>query len=109
MQHIRISSIGQHFNQTLLQKYNGTSRFTMAQQSCQNLTDSQRCVYDVLITNVPTLSLMHKQFDTNMVTWESSIKQVEEDIANQPSKATTNTISKLVIGWACVHLFFIFH
>ncbi|CAF1038779.1 unnamed protein product [Rotaria magnacalcarata] len=97
------------FHQTLLQKYNGTSRFTMAQQSCQNLKDSQRCVYDVLITNDPTLSLMHKQFDTNMVTWESYIKQVEEDIANQPSKATTNTISKLLIGWACAHLFFIFH
>lgn len=73
------------FSQELFEKYNGTDRFAMAIENCRTFNDSERCVYDVLITNDPTISNMHKQFEANMGIWNTYVEEVEEDIKNNAS------------------------
>ncbi len=101
------------FPQEIFKKYNGTDRFQMAQNNCRNLTDPQRCLYDVLITNDPTISNMHKQFDANIGTWKKYVEEVKQDIRNDlsssSSKTGTNSITALFIGltWLLVIFFII--
>jgi hypothetical protein len=103
------------FSEELFEKYNGTDRFTMAVENCRTLNDSERCIYDVLITNDPTISNIHKQFETNMDTWNKYVEEVEEDIKNNAttlspfsttdlppsssSKININNIIIFFIGW----------
>jgi hypothetical protein len=85
------------FPQDIFKKYNGTDRFRMAQDNCRNMTNSQQCLYDVLITNDPTISNMHKQFDANMNIWEKYIEEVKQDIRNSMSSSSSKF--DIVIGW----------
>ena len=94
------------FSQDLFEKYKGSNRFQMASDACRSLNDSERCLYDVLITNDSTISNMHKQFDINVGTWDKYIQQVEEDIANGMQSASmkidANKRTGFFIGLACI-------
>lgn len=94
------------FSEELFKKYNETDRYRMAQESCGDLTDSQRCLYDVLITNDFTINNMHKRFDANMNTWGKYVEEVKQDIKDDASSSSsitsTNNITCFLIGWAWV-------
>ena len=71
------------FQKVLFKRYENTSRLTMANQSCQNIQNGkgrQQCIYDILITNDQTMSIVHEDFQTNIQEWQKYAETVNNDI-----------------------------
>ncbi|CAF0966865.1 unnamed protein product [Rotaria sp. Silwood1] len=78
------------FQQDLFRMYANTSRFEMAKNVCHNISREQQCIYDVLITNDPTVSQMHQTYETTIQALNEYVALVIIDIENDKSTSTEN-------------------
>ncbi|CAF4072148.1 unnamed protein product [Rotaria sordida] len=81
------------FQKELLQRYENTSRLTMAEQNCQKVQTEkgkQQCIYDILITNDQTMSEVHENFQTNLNEWQAYAELVNNDKLSSRSSFTMN-------------------
>ncbi|CAF1400827.1 unnamed protein product [Didymodactylos carnosus] len=88
----------------LFEKYQNSTRLTIAQQTCEVLSSSQQkeqCVYDVLITNDKTMLKLHQDFHTSVDDWKEYADLVEQEL-----NTTTTTISATKAGSARLSLHF---
>ncbi|CAK9188726.1 unnamed protein product [Sphagnum troendelagicum] len=97
------------FLRDLFDKYTNTSRYRLAEEVCQNLTQRQQCMYDVLITNDPTVNQMHQHYETTLQAWDEYIELVEQDEENDKTtttKSPKNAASKYSVNkiWATIIL-----
>ncbi|CAF3955554.1 unnamed protein product, partial [Rotaria sp. Silwood1] len=70
------------FQQDLFTMYANTSRFQMAKNICRNMTREQQCMYDILITNDPTLGQIHQTYETTLQVLNEYVELVTIDIEN---------------------------
>ena len=91
------------FHEELFQRYQNTSRFQLAQNTCGGAqTIAQRqCVYDVLITNDSSMSVMHQYFHNNLVEWEKFAELVEMDSQKSGSATLKNKFDRQIWYWYC--------
>lgn len=70
------------FQNQLFQRYENTSRLTIAKQTCQKIPTEkgqQQCIYDILITNDQTMGKLHENFQTNLNEWKNYAELVNND------------------------------
>ncbi|UJR12549.1 hypothetical protein I4U23_016725 [Adineta vaga] len=73
------------FREELLQRYEDTPRYTLANANCQKIPSEkgrEQCVYDILITNDQTMSDFHEDFQENVNEWQTYAELVHQDELN---------------------------
>ncbi|CAF3513007.1 unnamed protein product [Rotaria sp. Silwood1] len=110
------------FQQDLFTMYANTSRFQMAKNICRNMTREQQCMYDILITNDPTLGQIHQTYETTLQVLNEYVQLVTIDIENdkttsmetgkttpQPEKAAANNFINEIWKIALLALIVLLH